>query len=60
MNGSTQKSKRKFKIIRRQKYNNQKSWESSKSGSEGEVYSKIRLPQEVIKISNTQPKLTPK
>ena len=34
--------------------------ESSKSCSKKEVYSNIILPQEIRKISNKQPKLTPK
>ena len=34
--------------------------ESSKSCSKKEVYSNIILPQDLRKISNKQPKLTPK
>ena len=37
-----------------------KTFGCSKSGSKREIYSNIGLPQEVRKISNKQPNLTPK
>ena len=42
------------------KHNNPKLMGHSKSISKREVYSNTSLPQEIRKISNKQPKLTPK
>ena len=44
----------------KQKHNDPKSMECSKSSSKREVYSDTSLPQETRKISNKQPNLTPK
>ena len=42
------------------RHNNQKPMECSKSSSKKEVHSSTNLPQETRKISNEQPKFTPK
>ena len=59
----TEEIKRNQKISRNKwqwKRDNSKPMGCSKSSSNGEVYSNTILPQEIRKISNRQPKFTPK